>query len=236
MILSGQVRSQRPFAAAFAAVLAIVAGLVVLTGCSAGSAPLAEAADASALTEGGAPEDFAIEAIVRHGRGAAVPSAAHRRPARYVLLANGALHHAAEADPTGPAPPGRGFDASVNLRRNVRAAPPFPPLVRTLTEREIDAIWTLAGDLGLADPTTASPAPNLELLAPDPNEAVSVLAFTGGDRRWAFALPEGDERAQTFMRRLAELAWVTDQPGAPVTVMPRRYDLGPDPYARYRKR
>ena len=30
------------------------------------------------------------------------------------------------------------------------------------------------------------------------------------------------------------LAWATDDPPLETMVMPRRYDLGPDPYARYR--
>ena len=40
--------------------------------------------------------------------------------------------------------------------------------------------------------------------------------------------------AAALVRHLAGLAWATDLPQKRIRTIPRRYDFGPDPYARYR--
>ena len=76
--------------------------------------------------------------------------------------------------------------------------------------------------------------------SPPPQRLVHLLAVTGNDDRWVFTRSYGpgdatDPALTELIRHLADLAWADDLPEGRIIVQPRRYDLGPDPYARYRK-
>ena len=68
----------------------------------------------------------------------------------------------------------------------------------------------------------------------------SAVAHLDADGRpWTFvrereASAAPDPAVQQFARRLAAYAWAADYPIERLAETPRRYDFGPDPYARYR--
>jgi hypothetical protein len=199
-------------------VLAALAG--VLPGCA---APPSASGDPLAA----APEDFALEVILRCDR--KMPTAAqappappapqvHQRPGRFIFLPDGSLHYAASGRPDGPEPERK----------------------RMLSRRQVAELWSLAHQLGLADPEAGQEPINLDLIQPPPGGMVCLIAVTGHDRRWMFidaaAAGEAPNPASVaIVRHLAELAWVSDEPEGRVMIIPRRYDFGPDPYARYRR-
>ncbi|MDY7107454.1 MAG: hypothetical protein SYC29_02350 [Planctomycetota bacterium] len=165
-----------------------------------------------------APEDFGLELIVR--RGPDLPEAAdvHLRPGHFLFLPDGSLHYAA-----GPTVAGE-----------------IPPEIRTLDRGQVAELWSLTGRLGLADPAANMPPLNFDLIEAPEEGVVYLLGVTGDDRRWAFvdeARPgeTPDPAAVRLVHYLADLAWVDEEPAGRITIIPRRYDLGPDPYARYRE-
>jgi hypothetical protein len=199
------VESLSKLAAALAAVLLIV-------GCA---APIESAAEPF----GAAPEDFSIEVEIATGPNAPDRPEVHLRPGRLVLLPDGSLYY-------GAPPRGR-------LEK-------LPPRRRELDRRQIAEVWSLLRQIGLADPEAAAPSTNLALIEPPRDGIVYALAVTGSGERWTYiraslADEPPDPAAVMVVRHLAALAWATDLPAERITVIPRRYDLGPDPYAKYRQ-
>ncbi len=108
-----------------------------------------------------------------------------------------------------------------------------PTATRLLTRDERAEVWLLVRQLGYADPadgqvTIASPS----------QPGACRLSLTGWDTRWSFASHVGSEQTSDaamlqLVDRLAGLLRL--EPNRPTrTIIPRRYDFGPDPYARYR--
>jgi hypothetical protein len=172
---------------------------------------------------GEVPEGFSVNATVIRGAQAPPVPRVDERSGRWVLLPDGSLRAAAPDAPDHADRPGR---------------------ARTLREAELAELWALAVRLGLADPRSADPVGNAALLEAGPGELVQIVEFgvadpSAGPRSWVFvhrgpAEAGGDEVLGTFLRALAERAWMADRPGdfgPPAAV---RYDFGPDPYARYR--
>lgn len=195
-----------PVALMVAAVL-----MALLPGCA---APPSVSGDPLAA----APEDFALELIMRCDKETPPAPQVHQRPGRFIFLPDGSLHYAASDRPDGL----------------------MPERTRTLSRRQVAELWSLAHQLGLADPDAGHEPVNLDLIQPPPGGMVYLIAVTGHDRRWMFidAAAAGeapDPASVAIVRHLAELAWVSDEPEGRVMIIPRRYDLGPDPYARYRR-
>jgi hypothetical protein len=134
------------------------------------------------------------------------------------VFPDGSLH-------AGPAQ--RGAATSLPLRR------------RVLSTDDMAALWALVQAHGVSDADNSS---NLRAPAagPAPGELRYRIEFTANDRRWAMLRSSGpgevpDPDAVAIIRHIAALAWETDAPPQRVMVAPRRYDLGPDPYAKYRQ-
>ena len=186
--------------------------LLLLPGCA--TAPQLSPDPLDAL-----PIDFSIDATTLTG--AAIPRSpeAHLRSSRSVLFADGSLHYGSDPDL------GTGW---------------LPPRARTLSREQVADVWALARELGLTNPAFAEPPVNFKLVEPAPNDIMYVVSITGDGDRWSYIRSfrldeEPDPALAPMMRRLARLAWATDLPEAGVRVIPRRYDFGPDPYARYRQ-
>lgn len=164
------------------------------------------------------PSDFSVDASVVVGRNATEQVGVHRRQGRHILFADGGLHS----------------DVGPSLTPDVR-----PAETRQLTTAQVESVWRLAQSLGLTDPEKGSRPINDTLLKPGDGEIVTVATFTGGDDRWQFIWRNGfreptDPAAAALVRELAGLAWMTDTPPNQ-SMAPIRYDLGTDPYARYRQ-
>lgn len=193
--------------------------LVVTAGCAAGPG-------ASIDPLGAAPPDFSLDVTVLTRPATtsaaderAAPLEAHLRPSRSILFPDGSLCY-------GPDPDSR---QGVNW---------VPPIARILTRREIAEIWSLAQQLGWTDPNAGDPVINFKLVTPERGERIYLIGFSGSERRWNFirrapieAPP--DPAASRLVQHLAKLVWA-DETDASVKFMPKRYDLGPDPYSRYR--
>ena len=186
--------------------------LLPLAGCSSPPEPVS---DPLAVV----PLDFSLEVVVLSGRGAEGRPEAHLRPGKWILFADGALHHGTEAD------------------RSLRG---LPPVARILSRREMADVWVLARRLGLTNPARALIPFNFDLVEAPPGHAVYLVCFTGDGDRWSYRQDidldrSSAERVLTpLVRHLAALAWATDLPQDRIRLIPRRYDFGPDPYARYR--
>lgn len=187
----------------------------LLTGLLAGGcAAPRPAADRDPL--GVVPEDFSLELEILSGRDVQRPAGASFRPARFLLFADGSLY----------------FWSRDQSRFRM------PPPRRTLSRRQMAEVWSLVQQIGLGDPARAMPAVELDDVKPEPGQVVYVAVFTGRDERWGYVRRlEPDEPPDPAMSRfaghLAELAWAGEEGES--RVIPRRYDFGPDPYARYRR-
>jgi len=179
---------------------------------------------------GAAPTDFALEltiltpppALSAATAPATMPATAvHLRQSRYVLFADGSLYQGDDPE-------------------HAKGADWLPPLTRVLTRRQVAEVWTLAQQLGFTDPDKSSGATNFKLASPPENGRVMYLATFGGwGHRWTFARPcteaDPDPAMTQLVRELAQMAWSSDLPAAAGYIMPKRYEFGPDPYARYRQ-
>lgn len=193
-----------------------------LTGCLLLLALAAVAGCASsARTEvdsvtGAPPGDFALDLIVRGDPAAFMSRPPLGWPGRYIVLPDGSLYAGEEQG---------------GLR---------PDRTRTLSQAQVTELWRHLGDLGLADPAGASEPVNLDAVAAPTGGVAYLLTVTADGRRWIHATPwipgeDADGPLTRLTRHLAALAWVADRPVSPVLAAPRRYDLGSDPYARYRR-
>ncbi len=169
---------------------------------------------------GAAPSDFALELTILADAKSAANGAAHLRQSRYVLFPDGSLHH--------------GEDLS-----RARSADWLPPLTRVLTRRQVTKLWMIAQEHGFADSANSPGAFNFNLVAAPPEGVAYLLAISGWGERWGFersgSTSEPDAGMTALSRELAQLSWTSDQPRTSVRVLPRRYNFGPDPYARFRQ-
>lgn len=165
------------------------------------------------------PMDLSIDVSILVGESVNDRPEAHLRPSRYVLLPDGSLRFSAD-----------------NQHRPVR----MPELARRLNRRQVADLWSLAQQIGFADPANGSPTTSLHTLQPESNEVVYVIMFTGMDRRWEFvrrsdATETPDPASVRFIRKFAQYAWAADFSREMTVILPQHYDFGPDPYARYRE-
>ncbi len=192
---------------------AIAAASALLAGCA---APPPAGVDPL----GAAPADFSLSLTVLSDQPVA-DQAVHLRQGRYVLFPDGSLHH--EMDPD-----------------RAHGADWLPPMTRILSRGEVARVWSLAQQIGFADPDAGLPPVNFRLVDPPADEVVYLAGFRAWDRRWHFVRRAAhddppDAAMVQLVRHMADLAWAGDVPPAEVQVAPKRYDFGDDPYAPYRK-
>jgi hypothetical protein len=203
--------------------------LLVLCAAGCAAAPDASRAAVSEDPLGDVPADFSVDLTVLAGpdtgatKGAAAPVEpagrdVHRRPGHYVVLCDGMLHWS-----EGGAEPGRGL----------------PPAQRLLDQQQMAGLWLLLDKHGYADPARGAEPVNPRIIEAQPGETVWLAIITGRGQRWAFlrrAGPDGepDPSMSELVGHLARLAWA-DTLAEPALGVPRRFDYGPDPYARYRR-
>lgn len=169
------------------------------------------------------PADFSLDltivAQVAEEQGAAQVMPLEMRPGRFVVFADGALHHTSE--------PSRGPWS-------------LPPLVRILTDDQVDQLWHYVRTSGLGEPADGAPVGNLLDIEP-PDEGVGYfLVISAIDQRWMQGEvitgdQIGDEAYGQLAQRLGWLAWLPETKPRDRRRAVRRYDFGPDPYARYRQ-
>jgi hypothetical protein len=207
--------------------IALLAALVLMTACAAtpqakldplGAAPADFTVDVTVLVR---PESSAATEPADSQPAASQPSPAEQRPARYVLLADGSLRSGNADD----------HEIETDWR---------PPITRVLSRRQIAEIWSMAQQLGLADPSAGDAVANFNLIEAKPGERVYLVALSGSGEYWNFIRrspidADPDPAIAKFVRLLAQLSWADEMPDTSGKLMPRRYDFGPDPYARYRQ-
>ena len=200
----------------------LLVGLLLLTGCVASGPPppRGTGVTTSQVDPLEVPADFSLDLIVwaDDGRDLRQPDDAPPvRAGRFILFCDGSLHWS-----------GRVEDPEDEM----------PPLRRILRRADMAALWTLIRQLGMDDATRATPAVNVRLVEPPPGEVLYLAVLTGDGQRWAFqrqapSRDQPDPAMTSLVGRLSELAWADLVDVVPV--IPRRYQFGPDPYARYRR-
>ena len=199
----------------------LLVGLLLLTGCAAsGPPPPGTGVTKSQIDPLEVPADFSLDMTVWADvadAAAGQPDAdPHLRTGRFILFCDGSLHWS-----------GRVEDPEDEM----------PPLRRILRRADMAALWTLIRQLGMDDATKATSAVNVRLVEPPPGHVLYLAVLTADGQRWAFqrqapARDQPDPAMTSLVGRLRELAWADQVDVVPVA--PRRYDFGPDPYARYR--
>lgn len=169
------------------------------------------------------PEDFTIDLTIlsEPQRRQERPTESHLRPSRIVLFADGSLHY--------------DVDDQQQTKPNH-----LPGLTRRLTRSQVAQVWALTRQLGFANPEIGEPPVNFNLIESRQGEVAYLLSMTGNDERWMFIrsaplAEEQDPAMVELVRTLAHLSWGSDLPEREHTIGFRRYDFGPDPYARYRR-
>ncbi|MFO0874473.1 MAG: hypothetical protein U0575_10940 [Phycisphaerales bacterium] len=206
-------------------IIAALAGAAMLFACEGPGPPVGRADDV-------VPPDLTIDVIVLVGPPSPAPPSAdattsqpaapldlvQRRQGRYILFPDGTLH----------------ADVGRTLRADVR-----PGTTRRLTTEQVQSIWGAARRLGLASPEDGTPPGNDALVVAAPDQIVHIVTFQADGQSWRVVrrgAADGllDPATTPFIRELAALAWISDDPPAARHPAVVRYDFGPDPYAMYR--
>lgn len=166
-----------------------------------------------------APPDFQIDVLVLAGPLHAPGERVDQRPMRVTISPDGSLHAA--------------IDPDVSART-------VPQRIRTLDRPTLAGLWTTAGTLGLLDPDLEAPPVHPATVEVGLDELVAVVSIRAEGRHRSIIERAGgpgslDRDLTAFIRQLADLAWASDRVRDAVRVIPRRYDLGDDPYRRFRE-
>ena len=185
---------------------------LVPAGCAATARP-----NAAADPIGRVPGDLWVEVDVSPGRVVVERAKVEERRARFVLLADGSLHGETDRVPEDRVRPAR---------------------VRKLSREQVADIWGTLASSGFTDPALADSRGNVKLLEPEANEILATLEVHADGERFAFVrryAPGGDDESalRRAIRAIASLGWASDEALAETAEIPLRYDLGPDPYARF---
>jgi hypothetical protein len=166
-----------------------------------------------------APRDFEVDVLILTGSLRDPGDRVDERPLRISVSPDGSLH--------------------ATLDRNVSGWT-VPPRIRTIDRPTMAVIWEQARRIGLLDASADMPPIHPPAVRAEPDELVALVTVVADGRHRAVLARVGgpqrlDAELSNFIRRLADLAWATDRPDRGVRYIPRRYDLGDDPHARYRR-
>ncbi len=163
------------------------------------------------------PDDLTVDVTILPGTQMRGRSEAHLARSKYIVFPDGSMHG------------DRGRTIEVRTR---------PGRIRTLSRESMADLWLLLGQSGFSDLRETGFGGNPELLAPAPAEVLTILTVHARGVTGTFIRrtpADAPDPAMTrVVRSIARLAWATDDPPLETTIQPVRYDLGPDPYARYR--
>ncbi len=141
------------------------------------------------------PPDFTLDALVSNPHADGMRTPRRLRPARYVVGADGELRVA--------------LGSGVNERT-------IPRRARTLNPGQLDDLWALVLDAGLADPGSPRAIAWRQTWRAPPGEPAGVISVTNAGRRVHSAAPLGASsglgapRVEALLDRLGELAWVPE--------------------------
>jgi len=162
-----------------------------------------------------APGDFSLDVTVVTTE---PHTLAHMRSSRFVVFPDGSLHHGDE----------EGWGPNT-----------LPAKTRHLSREQVAMIWNHLDQMGMTNASRANKTVNFQLLPKPEDGSLYMIAVTAGGEYWNFVRYIGeqdpaDPAFEYIIRLLAGYAWATDLPNVEVIQEPNRYDLGPDPYDRYR--
>ena len=187
------------------------------------------------------PDDFTLDVSVVAGRSVGEQHGAHLQPMRYVVMPDGTLR------------------SGLTTGGAAVSADSLPGVTRILSRQQMESLWALVRDAGLADPARREPPMNLTLFAAPDDRMMYLAQFQAAEVNWSVRGPAPlvpldstdstgapstgmtdsissiDPTLTVLVKRLAALAWVSDAPASAMRPAPIRYDFGPDPYARYRE-
>lgn len=163
------------------------------------------------------PTDLSVDVTVLVGRAVPEMLEVQDRPAKYILLPDGALH----------ADSGRFIDISTRPGRS-----------RWLYDEQVEYVWSALRQAGFSDPSNANGPPNPDMLVVGRGERMAIVTLRAHGRVWTFVRravgsEPMDPAVARIVRTLAAMAWIPDL--RPADLVPERYDYGPDPYAVYRE-
>jgi len=167
------------------AAAASIAALLLLSACAAKPRPTQQAAPVSASP----PPDFTLAVTVfappsTHARPDIAPN---RRPARYLVEADGLLRVALG--------PGTGDTT-------------YPPAVRPLTTEQLASLYNDLRTTGWL--TTESPArvSSSQTYRPNPGSTAYLVTFTADGRRRTIVAKPNETAPRALVDRLTKLAWI----------------------------
>lgn len=199
--------------------LAATACLLGVPGCAAPGGAERGSERVELDPAGSVPGDLTVEVSVKPGRGVTDRAKVEERAVRFVLLPDGSLHGETDAA----------------LADSVR-----PARARRLAREQMADVWTMLRSAGFADGSLAETRANPSLIEPDAGRILATLEIHANGERFAFVRryePGGEDEAamRRVVRSLASLAWASDEALVESAELPKRYDLGVDPYARFAK-
>lgn len=196
---------------------AVLLGSLVAIAAAPGCASASERPSRTSDPLGQVPTDFWLEVRVQPGAGVDGRAKVEERAVRFVLLPDGSLYG----------------ETDVASDPGAR-----PPRLRVLSREQMAEVWQVLSNSGFASPRLADTRGSVRGFAPRPNEIVTTLELHARSERFAFArryAPGGDDQIalRKAVRTIAALGWASDEQLAESAELPLRYDMGPDPYARF---
>lgn len=114
----------------------------------------------------------------------------------------------------------------------------LPGQIRRLDQQQLAELWSLLHEFGLLDADSPASVNPMLIVRPESGRRY-VLDVRAGDHWWqirrdAVDASSDDPVMRHLTQRLYDLAWLRETAEQTALIAPRRYDFGPDPYARYR--
>lgn len=213
-------RTRGPGRGALAGAIVIAGLLWGVAGAGCASAGGTGGATVESDPAGTIPVDLQIDVLVLAAPVLGSDPAERMQPMRIVLAPDGSLHAVSADD----------LDAWA-----------VPDRLRTLPASDVAATWARARAIGIADPAAGGePGAPRQFDVPARGVRLRIdVRADGVQRRFVAATDDAagtglDEDLLAFADWMAGLAWIDGPAADAAVVIPRRYDLGADPWQRYR--